>query len=366
MGIFRRSVSGHFQVIIFLIKETYYTYIDPKFIDFLLKDLNKESKMNFKKYPSIENSYDVKNIMFWKTVKPEIDTMKFMVTEKIDGANVQITFYPDGSLKTGRRNAYLEEGEKFFDLRGAIEESNDLMNLFKEEAKEKNVPILVFLELSGPGINNRVKYFNKLHLFVLDVVEIYENEEKWWNKEYLHDLIDRCCLTEHLSPWIVIGSLDAALYTNCDFNSLITKAEDNLAEGLIIEPVDPMFLGDGRRFILKKKSDKFAEKESNGSGDHAKKQELSESQLKYVTYINNNRVYSTFSKHGPIESVRQIGDYIKLVMKDAQEDFIKENPDMTYDRSTFSYGGNKIATFLKEYLEKGAISPSDESSSSVS
>lgn len=70
----------------------------------------------FKKYNSIDNHYQTKEIMRWLSEYPELENETFVLTEKVDGANIQLYFTPDGGFKYGKRSAFLSPDEKFFDL----------------------------------------------------------------------------------------------------------------------------------------------------------------------------------------------------------------------------------------------------------
>lgn len=51
--------------------------------------------------------------------------------------------------------------------------------------------------------------------------------------------------------------------------------------------------------------------------------------MKFERYPSiENRVLSIFSKHGPIQEMKQLGDYIKWIIQDAQEDFMKDNSNI--------------------------------------
>ena len=55
-----------------------------------------DKKLPFYKYQSIENHYSNKHINDWVTFNPEMETMKYVLQEKIDGSNFQI--YIDNDL----------------------------------------------------------------------------------------------------------------------------------------------------------------------------------------------------------------------------------------------------------------------------
>lgn len=75
----------------------------------------------------------------------------------------------------------------------------------------------------------------------------------------------------------------------------------------------------------------------------------------FASYITENRLQSVFSKEGEIEKPKQIGQYIKWILFDAKEDFLKDWGekikllDINQQKQIFNIG-SKIANMLKNYL----------------
>lgn len=73
----------------------------------------------------------------------------------------------------------------------------------------------------------------------------------------------------------------------------------------------------------------------------------------FKSYITENRLLSVFSKEGQIQSPKEIGKYIKLLLTDAQDDFLKDNDishlDKQQQKDVFNVG-SLIANMLKSYL----------------
>ena len=57
----------------------------------------------FRKFTSIKNSYEKKNISYHTMLKPQIENIQYIITEKIDGANFSLIF-KDGEMTTARRS----------------------------------------------------------------------------------------------------------------------------------------------------------------------------------------------------------------------------------------------------------------------
>lgn len=307
---------------------------------------------DFIKFPSIENSYRAKHIAKWLEWYPELKDCKYIVTEKIDGSNIQIRYNPDGTMKIGRRGAWLEEGEKFFNVHEALEIHKVHVENCKKYAKEMAYPFTVYYELTGPKINRRIKY-SHYERMRLHVIQVYTYSEFQHPAEFMckHIPGDHAYYPIETLPIIdIVDGIDAALAISEEFNSKVASIENNPAEGIVIRPYEKNYFdANGSMFILKKKSAAFEEISSVPKTQH--KQEASENQIKFLGYINDARVKSAFSKHGEISDIKEMGKYIKLVLEDAKIDFLKdvavEDPN---DRNLFKLGGNAIVGLLKAYL----------------
>jgi Rnl2 family RNA ligase len=304
---------------------------------------------DFKKYPSLISHLHEKDIQWWLDTYPHLKNLKFIVREKLDGCNISLLIQPDGSMKVGRRTAWLKEGEKFYDIHGALERERLLVDYFKEQADFNDRPIRVFLELHGKTINKRVYYGDTLDLTVLDVIV----GDEWITQEKLYDIAFFKDNPKYFHKTMlgVFDGYQRVMEESCDFNSVYAHKPENPSEGLVIRPWDThVYNGRGEWFVIKKKAEAFEEKPPKWKPIQQKV--LTDLQAKFLDYINENRIISVFSKHGPITSVRQIGDYIKLVMDDAKEDFFKDHPDLDQaDRETFREGGNKVVKLLRANME---------------
>lgn len=308
---------------------------------------------DFLKYPSLIHHDNEKDIQWWLDHYPQLPNLDYIAREKLDGANISVLIQPNGSLKVGRRTAWLKDNEKFYDVWGALDRIIDLLEFYKELSATFNVPYRLFFELHGKTINKRVYYSDTLDLTLLDVVQ----DGKWLTPyELFMSLGNHPRLTSYFSAYnrTIVGryeSLEEALNAPQVFNSLYSSKADNPAEGVVIRPWNENphnFRGDW--FVIKKKAPGFEEKEPKFKA--VQQTELTELQKEFLTYINDNRVLSVFSKHGPIQSQQQIGDYIKLVMEDAKDDFFKVYPNLDKsDRETFRAGGNRVVPLLRKHID---------------
>ncbi len=272
---------------------------------------------DFKSYASITNVTN--RIFIDKAIEhnPFISNMQYSVTEKIDGANIQILFNRDGSYKVGSRNKWLKDGEKFFDIWGALERDKKMIDTFISYALTYG-PITIYCELAGPSINRRINYGPTQKLFLLDIIPRKAPVILWGNLDFISMQV--------LPPLIgIYFSLEDALNVNCEFNSKILNIPNNPAEGVVIKryfkdnPWAPAW-----DFRLKKINPLFSEVKSTPKNlTPVQKTELQE---KFINYITENRMLSVFSKEGPIEDVKSLTKYIGLIMDDAKADFMRDWP----------------------------------------
>jgi hypothetical protein len=229
------------------------------------------TKATFLKYPSIENHFHTSDLQKWVDRYPEVQYLPWEVTEKIDGANVQLLFLGDGTYMIGRREAWLTPGEKFFDIWNTLAREPKLVDILTTYAGSNNKPIRVYCELFSDSINKRVRYGKTQSLRILDISLENDGQEQFLNKIQLKAFLGRLDLREFYVPVVgIYSSFKEALEVSEFFDSLILKEKNNPAEGLVMCPMKiPEFPGvyptpeNQLRFMIKKKSAAFLETKPN-------------------------------------------------------------------------------------------------------
>lgn len=307
----------------------------------------------FIRWRSIENYYREKFINSFLAQYPELLNEQFVITEKLHGTNFQWCFAPGERIRAGSRNRYLDakgsfQGVPISDLVMAHE---DLLAQLKNRADEKNQTIRLFGELFGQGIQKGIDYGPKKRLLYFGAMlsgtlVSFKVLESMVAPQYLVPIIE------------VVDGLETALGHSCEFDSRILNVPDNVCEGIVIQPYSLTYTDwAGSVFILKKKNDKFKEKES------VKKirvidTEVAQWNREFSAYITENRLQSLFSKEGEIKTPKQISQYIKWLLTDAKEDFLKdhgkeiEHLEKRQLKQIWNVG-SKIANMLKTYLKGG-------------
>lgn len=286
--------------------------------------------MNFTKYCSIENSYDQANLSWWLSNYPMLRAEKYAIHEKIHGANLQVASDRGEDVKIGTRNNWLDDISGFYNVGELIlsERFETFVEKLKAYAHAKNVFIIIFGELYGAGIMKGVNYPKGRHFAPFDVVidGVYQDYGRF--VEILKELGIQDLMAPEVASRV---SLDEALAFDVEsFRSkLLDQEGENIAEGVVIKPMITYVNATGSRFALKKKSEKFSERASvkKAEAGQVVPEEVVCVQNLFTGYITENRMNAVVSKLGPIVRPDQIGEYIKALMEDAREDFLKEHKD---------------------------------------
>lgn len=308
---------------------------------------------NMLEYPSIENSCYKKGIEGWLKYHPELKNEKFGVTEKIHGANFCILLTPYKLPRYFSRNQEIIGKNNFHGYKIAMSEPilENAIAEIQSEVDETDVEIRLFGELFGAGIMKGVNYgLQKDKKFrVFDA--IYGSN--WVTQEGLFGSTG--ALQDILVPNLGVFSFQEALDFNAEQLTTLHNKEDNLWEGIVIKPWSRIYRSpDGSMFYLKKKSEKFSEKQK-AKAPRAVDDEVTRVNLVFAEYFNDNRIQSCFSKMGEIQSPNQIGDYLKIIMEDAKLDFLKDHEELfqtlSKDQQKKALSmGSVVADLLKPYL----------------
>ncbi|GHT66463.1 hypothetical protein AGMMS50239_27960 [Bacteroidia bacterium] len=330
--------------------------------------------LQFKKYSSIENTYDKE---FMDKIKLEgLDSLQYVVQEKVHGANC--CFVTDGqTVRFAKRTSLVETGEMFYNYEELFKRYQErIINLFNRIKKRyaDTESILVYGEMFGgkyphPDVKNDSKVMNiQKGVFYCPVHEFYGFDlyvnglEQ--NKYLSVDEANQFFEAENLfyAKTLFQGTLNKCLEYQNAFQSYIAgwlglpPIEDNICEGIVIRPVEPTFFRNGSRLLLKSKNAKFAEKKAIKKRQPKPFVEPTYSEalkeLLNVTeaYVTENRLNNVISKIGQISIPREMGKLIGLFSKDTLDDFLKEYGN---DYAFLEKSEQKI---VNTYVNKQAVS----------
>jgi hypothetical protein len=303
---------------------------------------------------------------------------KFVIQEKVDGANIQLGFAPDCPYFVGRRNGALKMGERFFDLwttlgrckpwldviqqfvdEGACSASEidqhrvlgawfELPSPGQPEGLEPSVrqewvqdpPCLLRLygELCGPGVNGRVKYGAEQRIVLFDA----KLRGKMLSPQQFVVLMARLGIpqgghpdsTQSEGPIVlvpVLGSamgLDEALKFDCGVDSKILGQAGNTCEGGVIKPWDTvMYNARGQRLYCKNVNPSFQETTPFFAGRSDRS--LEAAPQSGASYLTRNRALSVISKEGTPKNVSLLAKHVKALLEDAQKAYREDHPAAT-------------------------------------
>lgn len=326
--------------------------------------------LGFKKYNSIENTYDKE---FMERIKlEEYDSLPYVVQEKVHGANC--CFVTDGKeVYFAKRTGMIETGEKFYDYEELLARYKERVILLFVRVKEiypNAESVLIYGEMFGgkyphPDVKNLPQvvciqkgvFYSPCHEFYgFDICVCGADVNRYLSLDEVNNLFEESGFL--YAKTLFKGSLeDCLLYPNA-FQSHIAEwlgfppIEGNICEGVVIRPVEPLFLKNGSRLLLKNKNSKFAEKKSIKKREPALfvtpaySKELLDIQAIVESFITENRLNNTISKIGEVSFPKDTGRLIGLLAKDVLEDFLKEYSE-TY--ATLEKSEQKI---LNKYISK--------------
>ena len=331
--------------------------------------------MHFKKYTSIENTFDKDFLVRVQTEVP--DNREFIVQEKVHGSNV--CFVTDGqTVSFGKRTGFVEAGEKFYDYENLLERYMPRVIALFSTVNE-SIPDLKMLAVFGEMFGGKyphsdvkndsktvviqkgVFYCPNHEFYAFDLYVNTENSGRYLTVDEANALFERGGF--FYAKTLFRGTLAECLkYPNNAPSRISTwmglpPLENNICEGIVIRPVEPTYLSNGARVLLKNKNARFAEKKSIKKRTPKLFVEPSYSeQLNNLLpiaeqYITENRLNNVVSKIGHVSVPKDTGKLIGLFSKDILEDFLKEHSGeyATLEKSEqkiLNIHVNKLATNL--------------------
>ncbi|MBB6372313.1 RNA ligase, Rnl2 family [Chryseobacterium shigense] len=331
--------------------------------------------MIFKTYNSIENAYQTR-VVDQIRLQGFGDEF-FIVQEKVHGAN--FSFFTDGKgIKIGKRTAFIEKDEKFFNAHQILEKyRKNVINLFH---KVKSIypdteTVVIYGELFGGGYKHKevvpVKDAVKVQKGIEYVPhnEFYAFDIKLNGTTYLDTDLVNMIFEEtgfFYAKILFQGSLEEALRFPNAFDSKIPgwlglpEIENNICEGTIVKTLKTRYFGNGSRVILKNKNEKWTEK----SKMVRKQEKTVQKQVSFSEtaqniweeiqkYVTVNRLNNVVSKIGEFEP-KMLGRIIGLFAQDILEDFGKDFPEVfsTVEKEEQKRINKKLNTLVIDFIKE--------------
>ena len=304
--------------------------------------------LTFKKYSSIENSFDE---AYMEKVRNHTSVgTRFVVQEKVHGSNC--SFLCDGEqIQFAKRTAVVAEGEDFYQWQELVGRYRERIFKVYQILKERFpalLSIIVYGELFGGayphkdvgriGAMSAIQkgvYYCPGHDFYGFDIYVYLPEKAF----YLDvDIVNRIFAEAEFlyAETLFEGTLDECLAQPNAFQSTLyqhfglPKIEDNICEGIVIRPKEPLYIPNGARIIIKSKNARFAEKKAV---KHAPKvpraiaDEVAELFTLAEGYFTASRLDNVKSHIGEVSFPKDLGRVSGLLAKDVLNDFLKEHAE---------------------------------------
>ena len=310
----------------------------------------------FKKFPSLENTYQVKPIQFAEELG--FDKEQYIVTEKVHGANFSFHVYrtEDGvQIKCAKRTGFIEDGEKFFNYKPVLEKYKSALINLHENVLDND--FILYGELFGGNIQSGMSYQEDQDFIAFDLCVKQDEVFLPLNKLTLYSES-----FEELGIPVVplLGSYNSsqeALQFNEYFDSKLTrinfdgKDEHKEAEGVVIEPIVPKWFPSGSRVYFKKKTKRFLEKGGNKIHKPVENlpKELEDVLTQAFEYITEPRYSSVTSKIGEV-TIKDIGKVMGFMTKDILEDMEKDSLIIPENKKFMKLLQQEVRNFIRPIL----------------
>lgn len=270
--------------------------------------------MEFKKYNSIENTYQEKFLeKCFYTLEWYND---FIVQEKIHWAN--FAFYVNSwKITCAKRTSFLNPDDNFFDFQNVLKKYEKVLIRLQKEIWKN---IVVLWELFWGWVQKWVFYSSYKDFYAFDIKVDWEYISTDEANKYFEDY--GFIYAKTLFRW----SLEDCLSYEVEWVNVKTLLEpyewDNIWEWIVIRPNKTFFLwnpDDSSRVIFKKKASAFSEKKAP-SKIHFDTSSFED----YEIYITENRLDGIMGKYWPIQNKSQLQEYTWYFVKDIVEDIEKE------------------------------------------
>ena len=305
----------------------------------------------------------------------KMDKLKWVVTEKIHGANFSFS-YEDNQLKYAKRREYLHWGDDFFGFQMVVGRLEDMMIRLFEHLR-LTIPgarYVIYGELFGgkyphpeveiienlQAIQTGVYYTPDIHFYAFDIAIVNEQGQQY----YLDYESAVSYFVQFGIPYakpLFIGKFNEALNFNTRINSPIPmqlglpELQQNLIEGVVVKPYD---LKDvellSNRPIIKLKNPEFDEEEKFHKAEKwsfipeisSKTENLSFMMDELRTYVSRNRLESVISKVGALDinNPVRLSEIQSEFLEDVLTDFNENNGNLLNELS------NEDREWIKERI----------------
>lgn len=343
----------------------------------------------FTKYTEIENVD--RDIFTAKLRKFELThpNMRYVVQTKVDGANFQLDVDRDENFNCGTRSHYLGEDGSFnnyqtvlekFDLKKKAHEVKDYIRrlwaaeFFDDEATfnilTDRFDMIMYGELAGGVyrhkdvepekgacmIQGRISYAPFDFWVCFDILIKNDEDAVYLNPKDVEMICNDLKIPTLKNRFE--GTLDEVLNydinfiddTGAELFNLPLVEKDNIAEGVVIKPIQFCRFDDGSRVIGKHKTSKFREQRQRPKVEFVMPEKEKEWLNKLNEFITESRYYSVISKLDDAEK-QNFGKILHGFIDDIWKDFRKDN-DVTVmeEEVDMKIIGKTLAKMVSDFI----------------
>ena len=304
--------------------------------------------LTFKKYSSIENHFGG---AFMEKVRNHTPAeARFVVQEKVHGSNC--SFLCDGQeIQFAKRTAVVAVDEDFYQWQELADRYRErifkVYGLLKERIPELT-SIIVYGEMFGgayphkdvkriramSAIRKGVYYCPGHDFYGFDIYAYTPDGAFYLEVDTTNSIFQKADI--FFAETIFEGTLDECLAYPNAFPSKIFEhfglpaIDDNICEGIVIRPKEPLYIPNGSRIIIKSKNARFAEKK--GLRHEPKQPRVIADEVTALfhlaeDYFTEPRLDNVKSHIGEVTFPRDLGRVSGLLAKDVLEDFLKEHSE---------------------------------------
>ena len=310
--------------------------------------------LTFKKYSSIENSFDE---TFMEKVRSHTPAgTRFVVQEKVHGSNC--SFLCDGQeIQFAKRTAVVGEKEDFYQWQELAERYRErifkVFGIIKERIPDLT-SIIVYGEMFGgayphkevkrigamSAIQKGVYYCPGHDFYGFDIYVYMTGNAFYLDVDSANRIFQEADI--FFAGTLFEGPLDECLNYPNAFPSNIYKhfglppIEDNICEGIVIRPKQPLYIPNGSRIIIKSKNARFAEKKGIRHAPKVPRAIADEVTSLFALaedYFTEPRLDNVKSHIGEVSFPRDLGRVSGLLARDVLEDFLKEHGEASHNLS---------------------------------
>ncbi len=313
----------------------------------------------------------------------DLNKLKWVVTEKVHGANFSFV-YEHHRLLFAKRKDYLKWGDDFFGFQAVAAEMEDrVTGLF--EQLERDIPAnryIIYGELFGgkyphpdvapdphvQAIQTGVYYSPSVRFCAFDIaIETADDVKTYLDYDVSMDYFERFGI--FYAKALFSGKWNEALNFNTRIDSRIPaqlnlpELTPNLIEGVVIKPLShSAIIEHGMRPIIKLKNPEFdeekkfheAEKWSFVPNVSSRSEELSFLVEEMANYITENRLNSVLSKTGRLDTAneKRLSEIRKEFLEDVFVDFNEDNGHILTDLDTakMQWLRDRVAARIAEFI----------------